>query len=535
MASQLDDLVARIDRLDPEARTKLITPAFERQKERIWIPNPGPQSDAFWSAADVLLYGGQAAGGKTDLLGGLALTQHLRTLLMRRQYTDLGALIERVREIDGSMQGFNGSPPPKLRTADGRVIDFGAAMKRGDEQHWQGQPHDFLGVDEAVHFLESQIRFLMGWVRSAVPGQRSRTILATNPPHSGTGDFIIGMFRPWLDLTHHNPAQPGELRFYVVDPDGKDFEVDGPEPHLFPGQDNPVTPESRSFIPASLRDNPFLRDTGYAAKLDSLPEPLRSAVRDGNFMAARDDDANQMIPTMWVREAQARWTEKPPEGVPMCCMSVDPASGGPDHTSISRRHDGWFDKLIKKPGVETPNGKEIAGLVIMHRKDNCPVVIDMGGGYGGVPYTTLEDNSIEVLAHKGSEASTARTADRLLGFTNKRTEVWWRFREALDPSQLGGSGIALPDDQELLSDLTSIRFSTAQSRGTMCIKAETKEDVCKRLGRSPDDGDAVVNCWSRGSASQLGQIIPRDQRVGGRGGRKPSVVTSQMKGRQPRR
>ena len=69
----------------------------------------------------------------------------------------------------------------------------------------------------------------------------------------------------------------------------------------------------------------------------------------------------------------------------------------------------------------------------------------------------------------------------------------------------------MPDDQELLSDLTSVRFSAVQHRGVMSIKAETKEDVVKRLGRSPDKGDAVVMCWSRGDATMLGQIVPRDQ------------------------
>ncbi len=86
----------------------------------------------------------------------------------------------------------------------------------------------------------------------------------------------------------------------VSDPDGKDVEVDGPEPFEFAGEEKPVIPHTRTFIPAALRDNPFLRDTGYAATLDALPEPLRSAVRDGNFMAARDDDQWQLIPTMWI-------------------------------------------------------------------------------------------------------------------------------------------------------------------------------------------------------------------------------------------
>ncbi len=77
-----------------------------------------------------------------------------------------------------------------------------------------------------------------------------------------------------------------------------------------------------------------------------------------------------------------------------------------------------------------------------------------------------------------------------------------------------------------------MRFAAVQSRGVMSIKAETKEDVVKRLGRSPDKGDAVVMCWSRGDATMLGQYIPRDQRVGGMGGRMPKMVTSKDRGRR---
>ena len=220
----------------------------------------------------------------------------------------------------------------------------------------------------------------------------------------------------------------------------------------------------------------------------------------------------------------------------MSAMALDPAAGGKDKSSIARRYDGWFAKMIKKPGAETPLGTEIAGLVVMHRRDNAPVIIDMGGGYGGVPYTTLEANGIAPIAYKGAEKSTARTVDRKLGFYNKRSETWWKFREALDPSREGGSGIQLPDDQELLSDLTSVKFSVVTVGGVMSIKAETKEDVVKRLGRSPDKGDAVTMCWSRGDATALGQYIPRDQRFG-RGGRTPRVITSKMRprGRRKRR
>jgi hypothetical protein len=130
-------------------------------------------------------------------------------------------------------------------------------------------------------------------------------VLGTNPPLNADGDWIIGMFRPWLDITHPKPAKHGELRWFVTAPDGSDLEVDGPEPIELDGRK--LLPMSRTFIPAALRDNPFLINTNYQANLDGLPEPLRSAVRDGNFMAMRQDADFQVIPTQWVIEAQGRW------------------------------------------------------------------------------------------------------------------------------------------------------------------------------------------------------------------------------------
>ena len=379
--------------------------------------------------------------------------EHRRSLLFRRQYTDLGALTERAIEINGSRLGFNGAPPPKLRVGK-RLIEFGAAARPGDERTWQGQPHDLLGIDEAVQLLEAQVRFLMGWVRSTVEGQRTRTVLASNPPVDANGQWIIPMFRPWLDPTHHNPAEPGALRWFVTDPDGKDLEVDGPDDARdWDGQ--VYTPKSRTFIPASVDDNPYLVRTGYKATLDALPEPLRSAVRDGNFMAARKDDANQIIPTAWVHAAQARGKDIPMDAI----------------------------------------GAHSAGVVVAHRRDGAAVVLDMGGGYGGPTYERLTDNGVAVVPYKGAEGSTARTADKKLGFVNKRSEALWRFREALDPSQEGGSPIALPDDPALVADLTAPVFEVTP-RG---IKAESKDDVVKRLGRSPDRGDAVIMAWTTGN------------------------------------
>jgi hypothetical protein len=508
----LDDVLAKLGTMPEDAREQVVKAALSATAGMRWIPNTGPQTEAYFHPADVLLYGGQAGGGKSELGLGLAFTAHKRSLIMRRRYVNLGAMTDRAIEINGSKDGFNGSPPPKLRTPDGRLIEFGAAQYPGDEQGWQGQPHDLLVLDEATQFLESQCRFLIGWLRSTEPGQRVRALLGTNPPVDASGDWIIGMFRPWLDVTHPKPAKPGELRWFVTAPDGSDLEVDGRTPVQLPGADKPLIPMSRSFIPARLADNPYLINTGYQAKLDGLPEPIRSAVRDGNFMAARADDEYQVIPTRWIIDAQARWQPDgwKPHAMTACGLDI---GAGRDETTLALRYGGWYAPVEVIAGDAAKDPAHAAALVVRHRKDGCPVVVDVGGGFGGASLVLFKENGIACQQFNGAAASKLRTRDGTLSFVNKRAEAWWRFREELDPGQEGGSMIALPPDPKLASDLSSATWKLT-TRG---IQIESKEEIRARLGRSPDRGDAVVMALSEGN-------IAASRALSRQGGFTPKVV-----------
>ena len=528
MSLNLEQILARLNSLSDEDKEIVIAEAAKVTDGMRWVPSPGPQTEAYFSKADILLYGGEPGGGKTSLLLGLAFNAHRRSLIMRRQYTDLGAIVEEAIKFNGTRKGYNGSPPPSLRTVNDKFIEFGAAARVGDEQHWQGNPHDFIGFDEGTQFAEMQIRFLMGWLRCADdPNQRTRVVIATNPPLSSEGAWVIEMFAPWLDPRHPNPAKFGELRWFVTDENGKDVEVEGPWDYEVAGK--MVQPLSRTFIPASVADNPFLANTNYQSKLDALTEPFRSILL-GQFKNSFRDDVNQCIPTAWVRDAQVRWLRnpKPRLGVPMCAIGVDVAQGGTDETVLAPRYDDWFAEFITKPGVETPLGSDVAGMIVGARRDKAIIVLDMGGGYGGATYECLLNNEVEVVPYKGVTAVETRTKDRQLKFFNKRTEAYWRFREALDPSQEGGSTLMLPDDPRLLADLTAPRFEITP-RG---IKLESKEDVCARLGRSTDKGDAVVMSWSAGPKfiSDGGEWITRADQI--RGGHKNIKV---VMGRKPRK
>lgn len=514
LEQMLRDLVE--DKLDAKTRAELEQHVAQERgmAERMaWRPSSGPQRDAVHSLADILLYGGAAGGGKTATVVGLAMTRHQRSLVMRRQYSDLGAITAEAIKYNGSRDGFRGTSPPRLLCRDGRLIDFGACAHLGDEEQWQGQDHDFLGIDEAAQFLERQIRFLIGWVRTTVVGQRTRVVLASNPPLEAEGFWLISMFEPWLDPGFPNPAGPGELRWCVtVVRDGAyaDHWVDGPQRVTIEGRS--YTPHSRTFIPAKLEDNPYLaHDATYRAKMES--HIYRAALLEGNFMAARGDAPNQVIPSEWVRDAVRRWTPLPPPRVPMTCLAADVAQGGADETVLARRYDWWFAPLIARAGVDTKDGPAVAGLIIQEMRDACPIVVDMGGGWGGSAVDHLKHNMLSVFGHIGAAGSSARTAnDARIGFYNKRAEVWWRFREALDPaSHAMGSPIALPDDPRLIADLTS---PTWQLKRGVQIQIESKDEIRSRLGRSPDRGDAVVMAWSEGSHAAAVTSFRRGERSG---------------------
>jgi hypothetical protein len=201
---------------------------------------------------------------------------------------------------------------------------------------------------------------------------------------------------------------------------------------------------SRTFIPGKLKDNPFLAKTDYGAKLDGLPEPLRSAVRDGNFMAARRDADFQVIPTQWIIEAQARWKPDGFKDYAMTSMAFDPAGGGQDAAELAYRHGPWFGEPVTAQGDHTADGSLAAATIFTHRKDNAPVVVDVGGGYASGVTLRMRDNGIPHVPFNGGGKSLARTRDNQLSFVNKRAEAWWKFREELNPDQQGGSVIALP-------------------------------------------------------------------------------------------
>jgi hypothetical protein len=475
-----------------------------------WKPLPGPQTQALESEADELFFGGAGGGGKTDLLLGVASTNQHRSIIFRRFFPLTRGIIERSREIynstniDHQKDSYNESLH-LWRLADGKVIEFGAIQHEKDKENYRGRPHDFYGFDEITEFSEGQYRFVIGWNRSTRPGQRCRVVVTGNPPSTQEGRWIIEYWGPWLDPKHPNPAKPGELRWFATI-GGKDQECPGPDPIVIDGET--IYPRSRTFIPARLADNPYLADTGYLSVLQSMPEPLRSQMLYGDFSLSVSDDPWQVIPTEWVRLAQQRWlnfeadVERGEVKLPQqTALGVDVARGGKDFTVIVERRGNWFGEPDKHLGSDTPSGDIVADYVTLKFEKTCQSVNIDVIGCGASAYDALVRRDFgEACPVNVASGSSATDKSGKLTFINLRAELYWKFREALDPES--GENLMLPLHKEVLPDLCSAKWSMRTSG----VQVEAKEDIKKRIGRSPDVGDALLLAFYQG---ELGGNIRR--------------------------
>ena len=137
MSNELDEIIGRLQG-EPERKEELNTIAKARTPGMVWFPNPGAQTDAYFCEADELFYGGEAGGGKTDLLLGVALNMHRRALILRRLNGEVDGLLDRMQELVG-VKGLKRNPPASYRTMH-KIINFGGCQHLDDRLKYQGRP-----------------------------------------------------------------------------------------------------------------------------------------------------------------------------------------------------------------------------------------------------------------------------------------------------------------------------------------------------------------------------------------------------------
>lgn len=462
---------------------------------QVW-PYPGPQMEAFNHEAFELLYGGKPRGGKSFLALMLAKYRHTNSLLLRRTFPDL----ERGLILDSL--GFYGSPnnynaSKHVWNLGGRRVEFSHLQHDKDVYQYQGAAYDLIVFDELTQFTRNQYLYLFSRVVPNQSGQRCRIVATSNPGGEGNA-WVVERWAAWLDPAHPNPAKPGELRWYV-NMDEKDTEVSGPEPIEHKGK--MLYPKSRTYIPASVEDNPFINAEEYNANLQQLPEPYRSQLLGGDWSAGMVEDAYQVIPRGWIRQAVERGRKMQADANLSPVLGVDIARGGDDKTVIAIRRGNLFTDIVKIPGVNTPTGNHVAGLIAQYIGDgvaNLDII-----GVGASAFDIASSNGLRVNPVNFAEKTYAKDRHGLFGFANLRAEAYWRLREALDPDNPDAIGI--PEDHELIADLAATRSEPMTMQG---MKIEPKDKIKERIGRSPDTADAMaLACLERFNIAEYSKLM----------------------------
>jgi hypothetical protein len=229
----------------------------------------------------------------------------------------------------------------------------------------------------------------------------------------------------------------------------------------------------------------------------------------GNF-AATDEDA--VVPLLWVEAANERWYEitdlLPRIGkdtidwskLRMTDLGVDVARTGEDRTVLAPVHlDKGGNPIVgelrdyAKQGTMATAGQVLGILGV---NEGVRAVIDVIGTGGGVYDRVREFGYPQTVGFVASGKCLRRDRTTELGFVNMRSGVWWNLREELDPDF--GAVLALPPHDALIGDLCTPRWDVVSTAGGS-ILVEAKDDIRKRLKRSTDYGDAVVQArlWQK--------------------------------------
>ena len=266
-------------------RTNVITDTLDfeaapEDREVIFTPNPGPQTEFLAAAEREVLYGGSAGGGKTFSLIADPMryfnNPNFNGLILRRTNDELREIIWKTQEL--YPKAFKGAKWQEKKSQ--WVFPSGARLwltyleRDEDVLRYQGQAFSYIAFDELTqHPTPFAWNYMRSRLRTTDPNLPIFMRGTTNPGGPG---------HSWVKQMFIDPA-PANTPFIATDLEtGEELRYPDTHPEK-PGQ--PLF--KRRFIPASLYDNPYLANDGaYEANLLSLPEMQRRQLLEGDWAVA---------------------------------------------------------------------------------------------------------------------------------------------------------------------------------------------------------------------------------------------------------
>jgi len=257
------------------------------------------------------LYGGAAGGGKSDALLMAALQYaHVpgyTSLLLRKSYKDLalpGALIDRAKQWLTPHEEVHWDSTKKTFTfPSGARLVFGYLASQSDVYQYQSSAFQFVGFDELTQFSEFQYTYLFSRVRRpSLPCANCGLPLDTETVetdaigsdtyrHKDPEDAAqAGCSDPSPDpqTTSEYPRTAGGLSVFNVPLRVRAATNPGGKGHKWVKRrylTDPDPRDQRPFVPALIKDNPYLDREEYKESLSNLDPVTREQLLRGDWEA----------------------------------------------------------------------------------------------------------------------------------------------------------------------------------------------------------------------------------------------------------
>ena len=232
-------------------------------------------------------------------------------------------------------------------------------------------------------------------------------------------------------------------------------------------------------------------DFMWEGKLYRPNDLFRVKVR-GMFPKVSED---VLIPYEWIEIANRNWQELQTSGftpAKSCKLGVDVAGMGRDNSVLCPRYGNYVPQFEVHQSAGRADHMHVVGMMIPYlKKKGAKAFIDTIGEGAGVYSRLLEEKFTNAFSCKYSEgADGLHDITGEYEFANMRAYLYWALRDWLNPKN--GFGAALPPCDQLMEEATETKWKFL-SNGKIIIEA--KEDIKKRIKRSPDYMDALANTF----------------------------------------
>jgi hypothetical protein len=402
------------------------------------------------------------------------------------------------------------------------LVGYGRKPSDYDESAFQGihSEYPLIVIDEAGGIK----KHLFDAVDALATNEGARVLAIGNPDDPGS--YFAQICKPnqgWHVIQIDGLRTPNFCREIVVGPDaehprypltaalmaaeGIPFNEEKVPPNIRPMLLNPLWVEERIWRWAGVSKTAHL-EMGPA----ELAEHVRNRCATSALFQAKvrgvfpDTNSTGVLPLGWVQQAVNRWHDWDDAGRPAQngrrVVGVDPAYKGTegDETAIAVRQGNVVEKVIRFRDADTIETAENAARYL--NEPHALAVVDVIGIGAGVVdqlrrWKRDGELSADIIQFVAGSSSTRYDKIGALRFRNDRAAAWWNFRELLDPSR--GSRVCIPDDDRLIEELVTVKVVNQEGG---ILKVELKDEIRKRLGRSTDAADALIQSfWIPGEAA----------------------------------